>query len=259
MLDVPFLLMSPAMRGIVERERRRFFEEEMVPQAVPWDDDKTRFRQNLCVLGETFAQPRLFDVSPVPATETTFDAPHAAVSPCGRFVYVVRTLPRGECLKIAQGRMRGRVYFTTDVHVPMLLEAVPGRKEPRIWMSLTPMEMLTQRKAVKMARGTVVVGGLGLGWLLDRVCRRPQVKRVVLVEKERAVLDWIGPAVRKAYPATEKVAECVCGDALKHVGRHRPGTTYLLDVWDSYGGAKNDREFQALKAAHPNVWGWGDD
>ncbi len=259
MFDVPLMLMSPGMARIVERERRRFFEEEMVPAAVPWDDDRTRFRQNLCVRGETFAQPRLFDVSPLPAAHVLFEPPNAAVSPCGRFVYVVRTLPRGESLKTAQGRMRGRVYFTTDVHVPMLLETVQGRQEPRIWMSLTPMEMLTQRKAVKMARGTVVVGGLGLGWLLDRVCRQPRVKKVILVEKERAVLDWIGPAVRKAYPATERVVECVCGDALKQVGRHGPNATYLLDVWDSYGAAKRDPEFQALKAAHPNVWGWGDD
>ncbi len=35
-----------------------------------------------------------------------------------------------------------------------------------IWMSLTPMEMMTQRSGVQAARGTVVIGGLGLGWLL---------------------------------------------------------------------------------------------
>ena len=40
------------------------------------------------------------------------------------------------------------------------------------WMSLTPSEMATQRPGVQKAQGTVVIGGLGLGWLLRKVCEK---------------------------------------------------------------------------------------
>ena len=57
---------------------------------------------------------------------------------------------------------------------------------------MTPAEMLTQRSGVQAAEGTVVLGGLGLGWLLRKVCEKPSVERVIVVEKSQELLDWYG-------------------------------------------------------------------
>jgi spermidine synthase len=56
-------------------------------------------------------------------------------------------------------------------------------------MSMTPAEMLTQRSGVQAAEGTVVLGGLGLGWLLRKVCEKQSVERVIVVEQSQELLD----------------------------------------------------------------------
>ena len=51
-----------------------------------------------------------------------------------------------------------------------------------VWMSLTPNEMISQRDGIEAAKGTVVIGGLGLGWFLRKVCEKESVDRVIVVD-----------------------------------------------------------------------------
>src|ERR1019366_7572070 len=106
------------------------------------------------------------------------------------------------------GKQEGIVVWNGDVTIPTLIDlnrkCHTGEYFPddtplmdrvqtgAIWMSLTPMEMMTQRTAVKMASHTVVIGGLGLGWILRKVCEKPGVERVIVVEKSQELLDWYG-------------------------------------------------------------------
>jgi len=94
-----------------------------------------------------------------------------------------------------------------------------------VWMSLTPMEMMTQRSAVQLASQTVVIGGLGLGWLLRKVCEKPEVERVIVVEKSKELLDWFGYRLCGAHP---KVAEVVSDDIYRRIGKHGLMAKFLL-------------------------------
>jgi spermidine synthase len=76
-------------------------------------------------------------------------------------------------------------------------------------MSLTPTEVMTQRGGVRAARGAVLIGGLGLGWLLRKVCETPEVEKVIVVEISREVLEWYGYGPCARY---HKVAEVICDD-----------------------------------------------
>ena len=122
-------------------------------------------------------------------------------------------------------------------------------------MSLTPSEMLTQRPGVQRAEGTVVIGGLGLGWLLRKVCEKETVERVIVVEKSQELLDWYGYDLCKRHP---KVSDVICDDIYNQIGRHGGNTTYLLDIWLLFTDARNDRRLAPWRRKlKKRLWAWG--
>lgn len=243
----------------IDAAKKRHYEKVLVPSAVEWNEDETKFATALCIKAETYKPTMLFESTPVKFGSVFVAANEAVLSPCGKFMYIVKTLPRGEHLTLAMGRDRGEVYFTGDVHVPVLSELVGAASAPQVWMSITPFEVFTQRPGIRKATGKVMVGGLGLGWFLNKVAAREAVDEIVLVERKKSIVDWILPRVKEVWPhVAGKLKEVIVGDAIEQIGKHGDGTTYLLDIWDKYGSAKNDRQFQAAKAKDVRVWGWGD-
>jgi hypothetical protein len=60
-------------------------------------------------------------------------------------------------------------------------------------MSNTPHEILTHRPVIRMARGRVLLNGLGLGVCLKVILADAEVEHVTVVEKEADVLRLVGP------------------------------------------------------------------
>lgn len=217
--------------------------------AIRWDEDRTEFRPSLVLEADTYRPEPLFPTPPQPVPTDPL------VSPSGRFSYANRILPAFRPLWTADPKGRqGEVRFTGDVVIPTLYDAtvLPARQ---VWMSLTPMEVFTLRPGVRMARGKVVVAGLGLGWFLKKVHDRGCVDEVVLIERDRDLLDWYGHDLCGRLP---KVKDVICGDALAHLGRLGRQAKYLYDIWPRLGDAALDGKFQAAKRRLPHVWGWGD-
>jgi hypothetical protein len=128
-------------------------------------------------------------------------------------------------------------------------------REGAVWMSLTPMEMMTQRSAVKMASRTVVIGGLGLGWLLRKVCEKPDVERVIVVEKSQELLDWYGYRMCGRF---EKAVEVICDDIYRQMGKHGIAARYLLDIWHLFSGAASDHRLDPFRRKFKRrLWAWG--
>ena len=154
-------------------------------EAEVWDDDKTRFKSKLLLQSETFCPKPLFDTVP---SHTWFSG---IPSPSRAYLYANRILPAGQRLKLALSPMQeGTVEFDAEVVIPTLFDL--GKQIPEPWMSITPQEIITQRPGIQRASGTVMVGGLGLGWFLRKVHDRDEVERVILVEKCQELLDWYG-------------------------------------------------------------------
>jgi hypothetical protein len=98
---------------------------------------------------------------------------------------------------------KGLVLWDGDITLPSLIDMHIDRKagtafpdclsekervrRGAVWMSLTPNEMLSQRSGIQKASGKVLIGGLGLGWFLRKVCAKPMVEEVIVVEKSRGV------------------------------------------------------------------------
>jgi hypothetical protein len=121
-------------------------------------------------------------------------------------------------------------------------------------MSITPQEIITQRPGILRASGTVMVGGLGLGWFLRKVHDREEVERIILVEKCQELLDWYGQKLCNELP---KVTDVICSDVYDQIGRFGTKTKHLLDIWKLYGECVRDEQFRLHRRHYKHVWGWG--
>ncbi len=230
-------------------------------EAVAWRDD-IPFSHVMYIKADTWKPAKLFDVKSNDLKTRTELLRDSIQCPGTRFYYTHNTLPASNSLKIALWEgMEGRIFFDAPVDTPVLFE-LQSDGERQVWMGLTPMEIMTQRPGVLMASGRVVVGGLGLGWFLNEVCKKPDVTEVVVVDREKNLIDWLRPRIEAAYPAVrKKKVEWVATGIYHYAGNDtKPDTKYLLDIWPTFGGCDKDEEFASLKASRPpgTVWGWGE-
>ncbi len=181
-------------------------------------------------------------------------------SPQGTFRYCVRLHRRGRPLLTWWGNQVGTVVFDGDVIIPALYEARPEEERDAAywndapWMSLTPAELMTLRPGTRLAKGKVVIAGLGLGHQLIEVSKRLQVKRIVLVERNQELVDWILPYVR---PHVRKPLEVVVGDAYEEIPKLEADVA-LIDIFPGYGdGFRRVAELQRASPGIKKFWGWG--
>jgi hypothetical protein len=193
-----------------------------------------------------------------------------SLSPSGSFAYQHRILPKRTPLQLYSREDEGCVVWTNDIIIPTLIDTSrrywngepfsPDTPESArvasgaVWMSLIPMEMITQRSGVQAAKGVVVLGGLGLGWLLRKVCEKDSVERVIVVDNSKELLDWYGYDLCRRYP---KVTDVICDDIYNQIGKHWKAR-YLLDIWHTLAGASQDeRVIEAKKRFKDRLWAWG--
>lgn len=257
--DAPSAGNNPWERAKPRRSKKRqtghhdelTLEEVLSKIAEPWDEDRTRFKPELVLQGKTYHMPPLFDIPPFAADPEQTPPEFLLHSPHGEFAYMNRLWKRGDGIPLLQNRRTGVVCWDQDVVIPVLLDG----RSLSVWMSLTPMEVFTLREGISLAKGTVIIGGLGMGYLLRKVCEKTTVERVIVVEHSRELLDWFGDRLCLAQP---KVTDVICGDAYDQLGKFGDQARYLFDIWPSYGDAAEDARFIAAKQQHRYVWGWGD-
>lgn len=264
----PFL-MDPAFEKR-QREREREERKERLKHAVPWDL-KMKWASNLAIKAETWPTWNLFAVEPSSHNNVNDedDTSKLIISPCKQFVFYKKLLSRGAKIALFNGSKSGDVMFDGPVAIPALHErARNGEWKELPWMSLTPMELLTQRPGIRFAKGHTIVAGLGLGWALIEIMRKKTVKKVTLVERSQSLVDWILPRVmdmaKLRYGETWPPLDVVVGDAYT-VMPPMVADVAIVDIFDSYGS--NDflddmRLRYKIRDATPcpnigRVWSWG--
>ena len=144
---------------------------------------------------------------------------------------------------------KAAVMFDGPVHIPVLFRG------NRPWMSLTPMEIYTLREALKYAEGSVLVAGLGMGWLTRRILELPDVTHVTQVEIEPKILQTFGLPLKEEFGDRLTLVQA---DIWEFLEGSIDFDSYIFDIWPALGDAEEDEDFQALKEERDNVWGWGD-
>lgn len=133
-----------------------------------------------------------------------------------------------------------RIAFDGPVTIPIL--AKPGQTMLNPWMSLTPMEILTQRAQLRRAKGRVAIAGMGMGWLARRVLERKSVECLTVVEKDEAVLRHFGLTLQQQFGNRIVL---VHGDAYEHDWSNYDVS--LWDIWEKIGDAAWDSKFLKLR------------
>lgn len=106
-----------------------------------------------------------------------------------------------------------------------------------VMMSDTQMEQFTNADALMMAKGRVLIAGLGLGMLLYPMLFKCAVESVTVIESNRDVIELVDPRLRCAVPhRLARKLTIVHGDARtwrpEQDGRDRPRFDAIwLDIW----------------------------
>jgi len=159
-------------------------------------------------------------------------------------------------LSIRSEEKENKVYFSGPIFVPTLATPNKNPEDATIWMSLTPMEVMSQRSALDFVKDRVLIAGLGMGWLTKKVLESSKSKHVTQIESDSAILDFFGTPLIKQYP---NKLDLVLSDIWKFLEQTnlKNFDTILFDIWPLLTDSKHDTKFKQLRRKHPNVWGWG--
>lgn len=139
--------------------------------------------------------------------------------------------------------------YTRLVYRPKAKEAKAGGRG-RLLMSDTPFEAWSNRPALQAAEGHMLINGLGLGFLLKAILRKPGVARVTVIEKERDVIELVGSHYR------DDRLEIIHADAFEY--QPPKGIRYNLvwhDIWDEVS-VTNLAEIKQLKLKYGRRCAW---
>jgi hypothetical protein len=153
-----------------------------------------------------------------------------------------RCVPTPEVNKVIFGYFRPYNYLPAGW---MFEQRVEGKWLK--WMSLTPMELESHMPHIAAARGTVVVAGLGMGFFVYNILRKPEVTRVVVLEKDANLVTLFNKAIRRNHWRHLDKFELALGDALQFVPKHDVDFLYA-DIWPYLGDETALAKTQAIQA-----------
>lgn len=130
--------------------------------------------------------------------------------------------------------------------------------ENTLWMSDQPVERRTMLPLLDGARGTVLLGGLGIGCVLVPLARLTRVRHIIVLEKSPEIIAMVWPQVRDylSQSGAEKI-EVIEADAYQYQPNQGLDTVYM-DIWPSWyrdnseGIAEIRRRYEPYLS--PNGW-----
>jgi hypothetical protein len=137
-------------------------------------------------------------------------------------------------------------YFTPTPQQP---RGWKFKKDDVVWMSLTRMEVESQMMHIAAAKGHVVIGGLGMGFALFNIARKPEVTKITLLEVDPEVIQLVDKVTNwTKWQGYDKI-ELVVGDA-RDFKPHEPVDYMFLDIWPHLG---DSRALEDVKTIQKNV------
>lgn len=122
-------------------------------------------------------------------------------------------------------------YFTQKVSLPSLCE-----NDTNIcWMTVEPYEINTFASFASSAKGRILLGGCGLGYIAYILSLKEEVSEITIVEKDKQVIDLFESAILPQFKYKEKV-NIVEGDILEYlnVADLTQFDEINVDVWRDY-------------------------
>ena len=141
-------------------------------------------------------------------------------------------------------------YFDVEFSFPAILEN--GIE----WMTITPNEVETMREPIAKCRGRVLTLGLGLGYFAFHASQKPEVERVVVVERSRDVIEIFKTYLLPQFPNGDKI-EIVEADAFEYMEKDMPRGKFdyvFADLWhDASDGLEMYRTLKRYEPLAPKT------
>ena len=141
-------------------------------------------------------------------------------------------------------------YFDVEFPFPAILEN--GIE----WMTITPNEVETMREPIAKCRGRVLTLGLGLGYFAFHASEKPEVERVVVVERSRDVIEIFNTYLLPQFPNGKKI-EIVEDDAFQYMQKEMPRGKFdyvFADLWhDASDGLEMYRKLKQYEILAPKT------
>jgi hypothetical protein len=140
---------------------------------------------------------------------------------------------------------------------PLMVQIAILSRDGATWMSTTPAEIESQMPHAAVSCGKVVVCGLGLGVMAYAVAARRAVNQVVVVERDRDVVEmFYRHSGFSGWPQRDKI-EIVIADARDF--RCRDADFLYADIWPRYRMTETIPDMQAIHRVCPaprcGYWG----
>lgn len=90
-------------------------------------------------------------------------------------------------------------FFKEKINYINLLE------NDEVWMSVTPYEINTMKKAINNAKGKVLVFGLGLAYYPFMISIKEEVSSIVIVENNEKIINYIKSNLIDKFPHKDKI------------------------------------------------------
>lgn len=155
----------------------------------------------------------------------------------GRFEIRHRHYPPGTVFKTASSRT---ALFAGHECVQVVLPPDEGaivhelcEGEGGVWMTDLPIEQAQIDRDLEPMRGTVLVGGLGLGYAAQVLAMRKKVTRVVVIERSPEVIELVAPHLKGSHLKTRTKIEVVCADLHAWLRQNREARFdwAFYDIW----------------------------
>lgn len=152
----------------------------------------------------------------------------------------------------------GATYEVFDLEPGTYVKLI-DTKHNTLLMSDTPMELRTNREFIEKAHGNVLVAGLGLGIVLLAIQDKPEVKRIVVVEKYQELVDFVLSQIPYNYKVLVYAGENIFHFTPEPVAKY---DTIYFDIWNELS-ADNYPETKTLhsrfrkylnRKENPDAW-----
>lgn len=118
-------------------------------------------------------------------------------------------------------------------------------RDQDVIMSDAEFEKITNREIVNVARGSVLIAGLGIGMILIPLLKNKKVKKITVVEKEKDVIDLIFPKIKK-HDTSNKL-KIIHNDIFEtELPKEEKFDVIYFDIWDNVCG-DNYEQMKNLK------------
>lgn len=267
MFGIMGFLDSYAVPNEMLRKSAQESKERELAKAIPWDPNG-KWQKYQAYTAESFQawEPKIFhDLEPTrlvyPDRILKEDPKHFIMSDDGLWFACRKILPRASRLSVFKdnnGHIKGSVMFDGDLPITNLHYRNKPDSEwfPEPMMSFTPMEVRSLNLGTRLAKGHVIIGGLGLGYQLVEVSKRRQVRKITLIERSQSVINLIWPRVKPLIANGHEI-EIITGDVFEKLPQMSADVA-LIDTFPSFPG--NDYERNKMRRACPNIqtiWCWG--